>query len=183
MRRLVAFLTISITGGILTYSVIQFIPLYIVDSYGVSEEAAAAMLSLVFSSGLWAGPLGGYLSDRIGSVPVVVVACLTAGPIVYLLGLASYGWSLSAVLLFLGVAQFITLPVSELYIVSKTSARARSTVLGLYFFASRGGPGVMVPILGYFIDRFGFQTSFTIVGAAILTVTVVCGILLWGSRD
>ena len=43
LRRLVALLTISITVGVLAYAAIQFIPLFIVDNFGISEEAAAAI--------------------------------------------------------------------------------------------------------------------------------------------
>ncbi len=183
LRRLVAFLILGIVGKALIMSTISFIPLFMVDHFGVSVEAAAVMLALVYSGGLWAGPLGGYLSDRLGRVPVLVVTYLIAGPIVYLLTLAPFGWSIYAVLIGVGVVMQIPSPVSEAYLVSQTSERKRSTVLGIYFSGSRGGPGVIAPVIGYLIDRFGFYTSFTIVGATLLVVTLGCSIFLWGSRD
>ena len=183
LRRMVAFLILSIASLALIRSTISFIPLFMVDHFGVSKEAAAAMLALVYSGGLWAGPLGGYLSDRIGRIPVIVVTCLIAGPVVYLLNLAPFGWSMFAVLIAVGVVMHIPMPASEAYLVSQTSERTRSTVLGIYFFGSRGGLGVIMPVIGYLIDRFGFYTSFTIVGATLLVVALGCSIFLWGSRD
>ena len=183
LRRLVAFLVLGIVVLALIISVVSFIPLFIVDHFEVGEEVGAAMLALVFSGGLWAGPLGGYLSDRLGRVPVLVVTCLLAGPIIYLLNLAPFGWSISVVLILVGVVMHIPMPVSEAYLVSHTSERNRSTVLGIYFFGSRGGPGVVTPVLGYLIDHFGFYTSFTVVGVALVVVTLGCAIFLWGSRD
>ncbi len=183
LRRMVAFLILSIASLALIRSTISFIPLFMVDHFGVSKEAAAAMLALVYSGGLWAGPLGGYLSDRIGRIPVIVVTCLIAGPVVYLLNLAPFGWSIFAVLIAVGVVMHIPMPASEAYLVSQTSERTRSTVLGIYFFGSRGGLGVIMPVIGYLIDRFGFYTSFTIVGATLLVVALGCSIFLWGSRD
>ncbi len=183
LRRLVAFLVLGIAVSSLIISVVSFIPLFIVDHFEVSEEVGAAMLSLVFSGGLWAGLLGGYLSDRLGRIPVLVVACLLAGPIIYLLNLAPFGWSISVVLILVGVVMHIPMPVSEAYLVSHTSERNRSTVLGIYFFGSRGGPGVITPVIGYLIDQFGFYTSFTAVGVALVVVTLGCAIFLWGSRD
>ena len=85
--------------------------------------------------------------------------------------------------LVMGTCQYIGMPVSEAYIISHTSERNRSTILGIYYFASRGGPGIIMPALGYLIDRFGFRTSFTAVGAVMLAVTLLCSVLLWGSRD
>jgi len=183
LRRLTAFIILGIANQSLIMSIISFISLFIVDHFGVSEEAAAALLALFYSAGLWAGPLGGYLSDHLGKVPVILVASLIAGPIIYLLNVVPYGWGISAVLLTLGMCQMVCMPVTEAYIISRTSERRRSTVLGVYYFGSRGGPGVITPVLGYLIDRFGFYTSFTTVGATLLAVTLGCSIFLWGSRD
>ena len=183
LRRLVSFLILSIAGQVLIFSVISFIPLFMVDHFGVGEEAAAAFLALIYSAGLWAGPLGGYLSDRFGRVPMLLVASAIAGPFLYLLNLVSYGWGIFAVLLTIGMTMYIRMPVSEAYIVSQTSERKRSTILGIYYFGSRGGPGVITPVVGYFIDQVGFYPTFTIMGAALVAVTLGCSIFLWGSRD
>jgi len=183
LRRLVAFFILTIVGHALIYSTILFIPLFIVDYFGASEEAAAALLALAYSAGLWAGPLGGYLSDRIGTVPVLLVMSLIAGPIIYLMPLAPYGWSISAVILAVGMCQHSRMPASEAYIISHIPERKRSTILGIYYFGSRGGPGVITPVMGYLTDRFGFSTTFTIMGAALVAVTLVCSIFLWGKRD
>ncbi len=183
LRRLVVFLILGIASMVLVFCTISFIPLFIVDKFGISNEAAAAMLALVYSAGLWAGPLGGYLSDRLGKVPVVVVAGLIAGPAIYLLNLAPFGWALSAILIILGMVMHLGMPVSEAYIISHTSERKRSTVLGIYYFGSRGGPGVITPALGYLIDQFGFYTSFSIMGATMVVVTLVCTMFLWRSQD
>ncbi len=183
LRRLVAFIVLGIALQVLIFSTISFIPLYIVDHFKASKETAAALLALIYSSGIWAGPLGGYLSDRLGKVPVMLAVSLVAGPIIFLLNLVSFGWTLGVVLLAIGVTMFITMPVSEAYIISQIPERKRSTALGIYYFASRGGPGVMAPVLGYLIDQYGFHASFTIMGAALFAVAVVCSIFLWKSRN
>ena len=183
LRRLVAFLVLGIVSVALIISIVSFIPLFIVDHFKVGEEVGAAMLAIVFSGGLWASLLGGYLSDRLGRVRVLVVTCLLAGPIIYLLNLAPFGWSISAVLILVGVVMHIPMPVAEAYLVSHTSERNRSKILGIYFFGSRGGPGVITPVIGYIIDHFGFYTSFTVAGVALVVVTLGCAIFLWGSRD
>ena len=182
-RRLVPVIILGITPQVLLFSVISFIPLFVVDYFGRGEEVAAGLLALFHSSGLWAGPLGGYLSDRIGKVPVLLAVGIIAGPVIYLLNFVSFGWSISVVLLIMGMSQYISMPVSEAYIISNTPQRRRSTILGIYYFASRGGPGVIMPIIGYLIDNFGFDTSFTVAGAALFAVTLGCSVFLWGSRD
>jgi len=182
-RYLVPFIILAIVVEALLNSTIQFIPLFLVDHFSRSKEAAAALLSIVYSSGFWAGPLGGYLSDRFGRVPVLLVTSLLAGPIVYLLGVVSYGWGLFLVLPVIGMSMFSRMPVVESYLISHASERRRSTVLGIYYFGSRGGPGIALPIMGSLADRFGFHTTFTIVGAVMLAVTLICFVCLRGSRD
>jgi sugar phosphate permease len=45
------------------------------------------------------------------------------------------------------------------------------------------GGGLLTPVMGSFIDRFGFHSSFTIASAAIVTVTLICSLFLRGSQD
>jgi MFS family permease len=183
LRALVAFVILGIASMVLVYSTISFIPLFIVDHFeGVSNETAAIILSLIFFGGLWAGPLGGYLSDRLGRVPVILAAGFIAGPAIYLLNLAPFGTALSSILIIIGMAMHLGMPVVEAYIISHTSERKRSTILGIYYLGSRGGPAI-APVIGYLIDHYGFYTSFSVVGATMVVVTLVCAILLWGSRD
>jgi len=164
-------------------STVSFIPLFIVDHFGgVSNEAAAAMVSLFYLGGLWAGPLGGYISDRIGRMPVIIVGGFIAALAIYLQNLAPLGTAFSAVLIVLGMAMHLGMPVIEAYIISHTLQRKRSTILGIYYMGSRGGP-VIAPLIGYLIDRYGFYTGFSLVGAAMAVVTLVCAIILWRSRD
>ena len=86
-------------------------------------------------------------------------------------------------LVIIGITMYIRMPIAESYIVSKTSERHRSSILGIYYFGNMEGVGVMTPVIGYLIDRFGFYLSFTIIGAALVAVTLVCSIWLRGSRD
>ncbi len=178
-----AFLILGISSMVLIYSTIQFIPLYVVDHLGESNKIGATMVALAFSGGIWAGPLGGYLSDRIGRVPVILATGLIGGPAIYLMTMTQYGLALWAILITIGMAMHLGMPVVEAYVISHTPEHRRSTILGIYYLGSRGGPGVMAPVIGYFIDSYGFTTSFSLVAAALTAITMVCVTLLWGNRD
>jgi MFS family permease len=183
LRHLVPFIILSMFTAATIFSIISFIPLFAVDHFGVGTETAAAFIAIIYSAGLWAGPLGGYLSDRLGRVPVTLVVCFIAGPVIYLLNLAPYGLGMGAVLLTIGMISYIREPASLAYIIGRTSQRHRSTVLGIYYFGCMEGGGIMTPVMGFLIDQFGFYLSFTIAGAALVVVALVCSIWLWGSRD
>ena len=183
LHRLVPFIILSTFTAAVILSVVSFIPLFVVDHFGVAKEAAAALIAVIYSAGLWASPLGGYLSDRLGRVPVVLTVCFIAGPVIYLLNLVPYGLGIGAVLVFIGIIIYIRMPVSEAYIVDQTSKRHRSSILGIYYFGSMEGAGILTPLMGYLIDQLGFYPSFTIASTALVTVTLVCSIWLWASRD
>ena len=182
-RRLVAFIMLSAFTWAVISSTIAFLPLFLVDHSGVAEETAASFLAIIYSAGFWAGPLGGYLSDRLGRVPVMLAVCFTSGPIIYLLNLVPYGPGFGALLLIIGTILIMRAPISEAYIVGQTSRRQRSTILGIYFFSGLEGGGILTPAMGYLIDRLGFHPSFTIASAALFTVTLGCSLVLWRSRD
>ena len=174
MRTVIPIMILAVCVQIFIYSALSFIPLYVVDHFGGSKEAAAALLSVANSAGLWAGPLAGYLSDRIGRAPIVLFTGIIAGPLIYLLNHAALGVSISVILLLLGMTQYMSMPVTEAYIISHSPKQGRSTVLGSYYFASRGGPGLLAPLLGYLIDHFSFSTAYVIAGAAMGLIGVAC---------
>jgi len=42
--------------------------------------------------------------------------------------------------------------------------------------------GIVTPVMGYMIDRFGFYLSFTILGVSLLLVTLICAFFIWGDQ-
>lgn len=181
--RLVLFLILATYMGSVFVSVISFIPLYLVDKFGTDEKTAGALLGLIYSSGLWGGPLAGYLSDRLGRIRMILGICLASGPVIYLLNLVPYGWGMFGLFLLMGMILISRTPVSESYILGQTTARNRSTVIGIYYFAAIEGGGVLTPVLGYLIDRLGFSLSFTIAAISVILVTLACSLWLWRSPD
>jgi MFS family permease len=182
-RRLVVFTILGVALQVMVFSSISFVPLYANEILGASEAAAASLLAIAHFAGLYAGPLGGYLSDRLGKVPIMLTVSLLAGPAIYLLHTTTLGWGISILLLVMGTCQYVGMPISEAYIISHTPERNRSTVLGVYYFASRGGPGVIMPALGYLIDNYSYETCFTVAGVSTAVVVILCALFLWGSRD
>jgi len=183
LRRLIPFIILSTFTVAIPFSVAPFIPLFMVDKFGVSREIAAAFLALIYSAGFWAAPLGGYLSDRLGRVKLLIVVGFVTSFVIYLLNLATYSLGIGALLICIGMLNYIRIPVSESYIISQTPERRRSTILGIYYFGGMEGIGIFTPVIGYLIDNFGFHNTFTIAGATIALVSLICSIFLWRIRD
>ncbi len=182
-RNLAIFIFLSTLTGAVIFSTVSFIPLYLVDRFAFSKANAGAWFAFLYSAGLWVGPIGGHLSDRWGRIPVLLTVCLLAGPILYLFQLAPGPGTIIFLLLLIGIVIYVRMPVSESYIIKKTSPRSRSTILGIYFFSSMEGGGVLTPVMGHLIDHYGFAVSFTIAGSILVAMTLVCGYFLLGSSD
>ncbi len=178
LRRLITVTALSSFIQALLMSIVSFVPLFLVDTFNTGKELAAASISLVYFMGLWAGPLGGYLSDRLGRIAMIIALCVVASVMIYCLDIVPYGFGTAAVLVVIGITLYFNTTGAQAYIVDQASAKNRSTVLGFFFFGNMEGTGVLTPLLGYLIDHFGFHMSFMYSSAAILTVLVICSVIL-----
>jgi MFS family permease len=115
-------------------------------------------LSIVFSSGLWAGPIGGFISDHVGSTRVIIVTGILSGLMIFALKeVHQVGLGLWAVLWVMGVIQAMRFPVTEVFIMSQTPARYRSTIYGVYYTTMQYTGAIFAPIMGGFLDTYGFR--------------------------
>jgi MFS family permease len=172
------FLALTTLSGALVGSTIGFIPLLLVDSFGIREETAASLQAIIFSGGFWAAPLAGHLSDRVGKLPMLFAACAVVVPTVFFLPRIPMGAGLYVLLILIGLFVFVRMPVSESFLFSHAPAKQRSTLLGVYFLGSSLGGGVFTPVLGWLSDRYGFRYSFALIAVSILILTIICGAIL-----
>jgi MFS transporter, FSR family, fosmidomycin resistance protein len=183
MRRLTIFLILSTFNAAIINSVISFVPFLMVDHFGVSREMAAGSLSLIYVAVFWSSPLGGYLADRMGSVRVILAVCFVTAPVVILLTVLPYGWTLGGMLVLLGMLMFSRMSASESFIMRLAPAANRSSILGIYYFSGQEGGGVLTPLVGYMIDHFGFMVAFATIGVILLAVTFFCSFGLRGQGN
>ena len=182
-RRLWAFLIMMVIGGGAGASVNAFLSLYMVNELGASKEVAAMALSIVFSSGLWAGPVGGWISDRIGSTKVIIVTGILGGLAIFALNSVRHlGFGLWAALWFLGLIQALRFPVTEVFIMNQTTAKHRSTVYGVYYSTMQYTGAIFAPIMGGFLDTYGFHTIWTFAGFAVTGVAIVTSFFIWDAK-
>ena len=181
-RQLAPFIIMSVTIVTIVRSVVAYISLYAVDSFGVAEATAAMLVAIPPAVSLPVAPMGGYLSDRFGSVPVLLVISFLAIPLIYLLGKAPDVATLVALLVATGVVASVSRPTSESYIAEKTPPHRRATLFGIFFFAGTEGSGLLTPVIGILIDRFGFSLSFAMASVAMAAIAVLCSIFLWKYR-
>jgi MFS family permease len=179
--QLALFITLTSLISALSTSAASFLPFFAQNRFAISAAAAAVYVSVYNSAGFWASPLGGHLSDRIGTIPTILITCVAAGPFMFLVTVAPYGIAFIAALLAWGALLTMRLPVTESYIMNTANPKRISTILGITYAASQHGTGILAPLLGYLIDLRGYIFAYQIVAALSLIVTLIVGFMLWKS--
>jgi predicted MFS family arabinose efflux permease len=177
--RLILYITIGTAAQVVILSVSSFMALFLTDTIGVAAGMAAFIPIAMYLGGLPSGPIAGYLSDRLGASRVMFFASLIASPVIFLFSRADSLWFVIPLLVLMGVMMFTVMPVSEHYIISQTTEKNRSTVLGVYFAASRGGSGFLTLGLGYLIKATDYHPTFAIAGILLFAVVALCGLMAW----
>jgi MFS family permease len=182
-RRLIAFLTMMVVGGGVSNSILPFLTLYMTDSLGASNAMAGGLMSIVFSSGLWAGPVGGYISDKIGSIKVIIATGILSGALIYLFRLVTLGPTLYALLFFQGLNNTIRMPVTEVFIMSQAPAKHRSKIYGVYYSTMQYTGAIFVLPGGFLLQKYGFDTMFTAAAIGVTIVAIITALFIWDAKD
>jgi MFS family permease len=180
-RPLIALITMSmIIGGMV--SVMSFMSLYLVDEFNVAKETAVFIVAISSFAGIWAGPVGGHISDRIGRLPIILITAILTGIMIFFIKWIPYGAVLMGFLFIFGIVLAMNAPVAEAFIMGQTSARHRSMIYGLYYLAGQGG-ALFAPLVGLMIDNIGFQTTAMIAGGTSIAAALICGSILLTTKN
>ncbi|UCB43216.1 MAG: MFS transporter [Dehalococcoidales bacterium] len=181
-RKLAPFVIMSVATGTMVQSVSGYFSLFAVDYLNVAEATAGLLIAVTPLVGLFAAPMGGYLSDRFGSVPVLVTVSFLAAPLIFAIGVVPNVAIFIMVMVVIGLVTNARMPTSESYIFANTPAHRRSTILGFYFFAGAEAAGLLTPFVGYLIDRIGFYRSVSIISGSLAVIVVACSLFMWKNR-
>jgi MHS family proline/betaine transporter-like MFS transporter len=181
-RNLLAFMGLSAVTTIAYTAVIAFIPLFLVDHFGLSQASAALVIAIVYFTGIFANPVSGFLSDRVGRTPLLLAASLGLLPVLFFIDAVSRGWGVDLMLVAYGIIIAMTQTSSESHIVGNVAEKNCSSVLGGYYFTTMAGSGVLIPLLGALIDARGLHFSLTIVAGVVAAAVVAYGSWLVARR-
>ena len=157
----VSLLKLNLVMGLRSWpqaAIPNFLALWLV-SQGYSPTMAGGLLTAFLAGGAWGSVGGGFLSDRIGRKPCIIVALMITIPLLYAFLTAPSLTASSYLLLFAGGAALQgTLPVSIVWaqeMLPANAAMASGMMLGLSF----GLGGLGAALTGVMADFTGLHTA------------------------
>jgi FSR family fosmidomycin resistance protein-like MFS transporter len=170
-------ISLTILLNVVFASIHSYLPLYMVDSHGISPKWAGIVVSLIAGAGIIGAPLGGALSDRLGRKELILFSLFLSGPLFFAVTRSPFGILLFLSLFLYGMAMSVRMPATESLIADVVPVGRRTTVLGIYFFMSMETAGVITPIVGRLIDLYGLDPVFTGIAAGLCVVGAIALLL------
>ncbi|MCX7912701.1 MAG: MFS transporter [Dehalococcoidales bacterium] len=189
-RRLIAYMIMMVLGGGAGMSVNAFLSIYMTDVMmqdlprTVSEPRAAMLMSILYLPGVFGGTiLGGWISDRIGTVRVIIATSIISGLVIFGIRGATMGIGFYLLLFLMGLNMAIRMPVTEVFIMGQSPPRYRATIYGIYYFTMQYTGAIFAPIMGDLIERYGFNSMFLFSAYAVTAISVVTSFFIWDAKD
>jgi MFS family permease len=185
-RRLWAYLIMMVIGGGAGMSVNALMALYMKDVLQISESNIPWVMAINFLPGVFGGTiLGGWLSDRIGTVKIIIATSLLSGLVIFGIERSTTLNAGFVLLLFvMGMNMAIRMPVTEVFIMGQTPAKSRATIYGIYYFTMQYTGAIFAPVYGWLVPNYyTYNQVFLFSAIAVTVVAVVTAFFIWDAKD
>jgi MFS family permease len=175
-----------VVGGGAGMSVQALMSLFIVDKLGATDTSVTWIMSVSFLPAIVGGTvIGGWISDRIGSVKVIITTGIISGLLIFWLR-----WSTTIdfwffLLLFsMGVNNAIRMPVTEVFIMGQTPSKNRATIYGIYYFTMQYTGAIFAPVYGWLVPNiYSYEQVFFFSAIAVTAVSVITSFFIWDAKN
>lgn len=152
------------------------------QEFGISRGDANKGLALFIVGMGLSAPLIGRLLDRrsAGRIMLFGAAWMAAGLVAVALA-PSLGWMALAILLVVASGAAMIGPLTANTLASRWFARKRGRALGLVAVGTSVGGTLLVPLIAYNLETFGWRQALII--QAVLILVIVGALALWVVRD
>ncbi len=155
-RELTKILLIIALRSLAYAGLIAYLPLYL-KAHGTSLVESSRMISLMLFTGSIGGLIGGFMADKYGRKPILVISLALTTPL-YALFLITHGWISITFLAIAGaflLATFSITVTAAQKIISHNTGLASGLTLGL----GQGIGGLGVGLIGLLADHVGFSIA------------------------
>lgn len=178
--RFAAFVVATLAFSFAYNGAVAFVPLYLSQEAGLSAAAASVLYSLLFALSV-VQIVTGEVSDRIGTLPVIVAALAVATVgIAALVALTPTGsvLAMGAAIVAFGIGSHGFRPVRGAYLIASFPDSIAGGSLGVVRTLLMAAGAVSPVTVGYLSETVGFRPAFWLLAVAVAVATVICGALL-----
>lgn len=164
--------TAVVSRSIIFYALNTFLPLYWVVVLGQSKAAGGTALTILLTAGALGTLAVGWLADRYGRRPVVLILTLALTPL--LLALTALSNVLLATLLLVPLGFALIASASVMVVMGQEYLPNHiGTASGVTLGLAMSIGGITAPVLGWVADSHGLQTAWIAVAFIPLLVAVL----------
>lgn len=155
--------------------VVPFLALYLTDQRNLSTAEAGAIVSLFGLGALIAAPVGGWLADRIGRKPTLLLGLVLASFCMLALGFSRTPALIAVSTFFLGLTSELYRPAVSAVVADVVPPEGRLKAYAALYWAANLGFSV-APVIAGFMAKRSYQALF-IADAA--TTLLYAAVVLW----
>ena len=153
--------TVSAVRGMGDRSLLWVIPLYLSDQLGLSNFWVGFHVALLAAPGIFAGPMFGALSDRIGRKPIIVFIMASAVIFPTTMALGGDGLGMTASVVMFGVFLFSVNSLTQAAAVDVASGKGlEGTFIGLMWGSNAFFGAIASVIAGVLVEYVGWHSAF-----------------------
>jgi len=157
--------------------VFPFLTIYLVGQLGASATEAGLVVGAYSVCSIFSGAAGGWLADRVGRRPVMIVSVGLTGIVVALMGRAPDLPTITALTMILGLVDPAFVPAARAAIADVVPVEKRPRAYGLLNVAYAVG-WIVGPAVGAGLSTLGYSLLFTVSGAFIGVYAVIAFVWL-----
>jgi FSR family fosmidomycin resistance protein-like MFS transporter len=154
-------LSISILRSVMAFrmGVRTFLPLYFIDSLGVTPQKSSILYSILLAGGVVGPFFWGWLSDRVNRKPLIIVVMAASAIGYFMLNYITNFLSLALLLFFIG---FMVQTVIIQSVLTDTVDQSQlDQIFGLYFTIGFTIASFSSAIFGWIVETFNFGIGFS----------------------
>ncbi|MHB8578108.1 MAG: MFS transporter [Dehalococcoidia bacterium] len=176
-RRTVVLILIAATiaaGGRGLGVITTYLPAYLKDGLHLGTITSGVLFNILLIGSVASTVVAGYLSDRFGRKPVLIVSYSLAliGAILLVLT-GGRLLLLFPVLLFFGLTAYAETSVLQGFFADAIGEHSHRIGFGLFFTIGYGVGALWAAAIGGIIDQWGFHAAFLVMGASYIAAALV----------
>ena len=165
-RILTLLILIKAVAGFGQGGLFLWLPLYLSEHVGMGTAGIGFHLFLLTAVGTATNPAFGYLSDRIGRMPVIIMVLAAKVGVAVLLALSGTGLILTLLIAVMGAFNFVVNPLVQTWALDIAHGRRlEGTTLGVLDGANFIFMGAGPFLTGVVVEAWGFESLFWYIAA------------------